>query len=65
MKKRYIPCTSEDMRKVKKMDMEEDQRMGITRDIGMENEMDTRKDIMRGSIEDYGLEQHGLYWLPL
>jgi hypothetical protein len=42
-----------------KMDMKEDQRMGITRDIGMENEMDTRKDIMRGSIEDYGLEQHG------
>jgi hypothetical protein len=51
------------------MDMEEDQRMGIIRDIAMgnamENEMGTRKDIMRGSIEDYGLEQHGLYWLPL
>ena len=41
------------------MDMEEDQRMGIIRDIAMENEMGTRKDIMRGSIEDYGLEQHG------
>jgi hypothetical protein len=57
------------MRKEWKMDMEEDQRMGIIRDIAMgntmENEMGTRKDIMRGSIEDYGLEQHGLYWLPL
>jgi hypothetical protein len=47
------------MRMVKKMDMKEDQRMGIIRDIGMENEMGMRKDIMRGSIEDYGLEQHG------
>ena len=56
---RYIPCISEDMRKEWKMDMEEDQRMGIIGDIGMENEMGTRKDIMRGSIEDYGLEQHG------
>jgi hypothetical protein len=47
------------MRKEWKMDMEEDQRMGIIGDIGMENEMGTRKDIMRGSIEDYGLEQYG------
>ena len=56
---RYIQSISEDMRKEWKMDMEEDQRMGIIGDIGMENEMGTRKDIMRGSIEDYGLEQHG------
>jgi hypothetical protein len=47
------------MRKVKKMDIEEDQRMGIMRDITMGNMMGMRKDIMRGSIEDYGLEQHG------
>jgi hypothetical protein len=48
------------MMKEWKMGIEEDQRMGIIRDIGMENEMDTRKDIMRGSIEECGLEQHGL-----
>jgi hypothetical protein len=56
---KLIPCISEDMRKEWKMGMEEDQRMGMIRDIGMENEMDTRKDIMRGSIEECGLEQHG------
>lgn len=56
---RYIQSISEDMRKEWKMDMEEDRRMGIIRDIAMENEMGMRKDIMRGSIEDYGLEQYG------
>ena len=56
---RYIPCISEDMRKEWKMDMEKDRRMGIIRDIAMGNEMGMRKDTMRGSIEDYGLEQHG------
>ena len=59
MKKRYIPCISEDMRKVWKMDMQEDQRMDIIRDIVMGNGMDMKKDATRGSIEDYGLEQHG------
>ena len=41
------------------MDMQEDQRMDIIRDIVMGNGMDMKKDATRGSIEDYGLEQHG------
>ena len=59
MKKRYILCISEDMRKEWKMDMEKDRRMDIIRDIATENGMGMRKDIMRESIEDYGLEQYG------
>jgi hypothetical protein len=53
------------MMKVKRMDMEEDQRMDIIRDIATDTAMDRRKDTERGSIEECGLEQHGLYWLPL
>jgi hypothetical protein len=42
-----------------KTDMEEDQKMGIIRDIVTENGMDMRKDTKMGSIEECGLEQHG------
>jgi hypothetical protein len=59
MKKQCIPYISADMRKEWKMDIEEDQRMGMMRDITMGNITGMRKDIMRESIEDYGLEQHG------
>ena len=59
MKLRFIPSISEDMMKVKKMDIQRDQRMDIIRDIVMGNETDMRKDTMRGSIEGCGLEQHG------
>jgi hypothetical protein len=59
MKKRSIPCISEDMRKEWKTGMEEDQRMDIIRDIGMDMMKDLRKDTTLESIEECGLEQHG------
>ena len=56
----FIPCISGDMMKVKKMDIKEDQRRDIIKDIGMENGTDIRKGTKKGSIEVCGLEQHGL-----
>ena len=59
LNRRFIPCISGGIAKVKKMDMREDQRMGIIMDIAMENGMDMRRDMKMGSIEECGLERHG------